>query len=89
MSTRVQQISNKRSIDRDVKEFFAIKNTAHQKFENSYFEKMITDASKRNFTDISYRMNSQTKVAAYTEKSNSPYKKTQSDEEIPPVDEKA
>lgn len=28
-SSRVKQLSNKRSIDRDIKEFFAIKNTAH------------------------------------------------------------
>jgi hypothetical protein len=44
-SARVQQISNKRSIDQDVKELFSIKNAAHHKFENECFEQIIAEVS--------------------------------------------
>lgn len=76
MSTRVQQLSNKRSIDRDIKEFFAIKNTAHQQFEHLYLEQVINDATQRNYTDASYRTTSQYGVGGNLDKSHSTYMKT-------------
>jgi hypothetical protein len=69
-------LSNKRSIDKDIKEFFAIKNMAHQKFENQFFEQMITDATQRNYTDISYRTTSQHGIPGNLDKSHSTYMKT-------------
>ena len=46
-SARVQQQVNKRSIDEDVKEFFAMKNLAHFTYENECFAQYISDVTQR------------------------------------------
>ena len=49
--SRDSRVSNIRSIDREIKEFFAIKNIAHLEFENDNLKNLTNETTNRNLTD--------------------------------------